>query len=45
MPLDLKSEWTDADRAKMLATVIDDRDWRLEVSYDGIAALSDCQFQ
>jgi hypothetical protein len=41
MPLDLKSEWTDADLAKMLASVIDDRDWRLEVSREGVADLSD----
>ncbi len=41
MPLDLKSEWTDADLARMLASVVDDRDWRLEVSRDGIVDLSD----
>jgi hypothetical protein len=41
MPLDLKNEWTDADLASMLASVVDDRDWRLEVSRDGIADLSD----
>jgi hypothetical protein len=41
MPLDLKSEWTDTDLAKMLASVIDDRDWRLEVTPDGVADLSD----
>jgi hypothetical protein len=41
MPLDLTSEWTDADLARMLASVIDDRDWRLEVSPEGIADLSD----
>ena len=41
MPLDLKSEWTDADLARMLASVTDDRDWRMEVSRDGVADLSD----
>lgn len=41
MPLDLKNEWSDADLAAMLASVIDDRDWRLEVSRDGIADLFD----
>ena len=41
MPVDLKSEWTDADLARMLASVTDDRDWRMEVSRDGVADLSD----
>jgi hypothetical protein len=41
MPLDLKTPWSDADLAKLLASVTDDRDWRLEVSKDGIADLSD----
>lgn len=41
MSLDLKAEWTDADLAKMIASVNDDRDWRLEVSKDGIASLHD----
>jgi hypothetical protein len=41
MPLDLKTDWTDGDLAKLLASVVDDRDWRLEVSKEGIADLSD----
>jgi hypothetical protein len=41
MTLDLKSEWTDADLAKLIGSVTDDRDWRLEVGADGIAALAD----
>ncbi|MFG1478416.1 hypothetical protein V5F53_07075 [Xanthobacter sp. V4C-4] len=41
MPLDLNAEWTDADLAKLIASVVDDRDWRLEVSAAGVVALSD----
>jgi hypothetical protein len=41
MTLDLKGEWTDADVAKLIGSVKDDRDWRLEVSADGIASLQD----
>lgn len=41
MSLDLKTDWTDADLAKLIASVIDDRDWRLEVSADGLASLAD----
>lgn len=41
MSLDLKGEWTDADIAKLIAAVNDDRDWRLEVSKDGVAYLHD----
>jgi hypothetical protein len=41
MTLDLKGNWTDADLAKLLASRIDDRDWRLEVDPAGIASLSD----
>lgn len=41
MPLDLKGDWTDADLAKLIGSVTDDRDWRLEVSADGVADLSD----
>jgi hypothetical protein len=32
MALDLNTTWTDADVAALLAGVVDDRDWRLEVS-------------
>jgi hypothetical protein len=39
--LDLKGNWTDADLAKLLASRIDDRDWRLEVDSAGLASLSD----
>ncbi len=41
MSLDLKSEWSDADVAKLMASVKDDREWRLEVSKDGIVSLHD----
>jgi hypothetical protein len=41
MPLDLNSSWTDADLAGLLASVNDDRDWRLEVDAKGRAALAD----
>ncbi|WP_395665026.1 hypothetical protein [Methylocella sp.] len=41
MPLNLKADWTDADLAKLIGSVEDDRDWRLEVSPDGVASLSD----
>ena len=41
MAFDLKLDWTDADVAKLLASVADDRDWRLEVDKSGIAALHD----
>jgi hypothetical protein len=41
MTLDLNASWTDADLAKLLASVEDDRDWRLEVDKSGKAALID----
>lgn len=41
MALDLKSEWTDTDLARLIGAVTDDRDWRLEVSLEGVADLSD----
>ena len=41
MSLNLKADWTDADLAKLIASVEDDRDWRLEVDPDGVASLSD----
>lgn len=41
MAFDLKGEWGDADVAALLASVSDDRDWRLEVGKDGIASLHD----
>ncbi|MCI0468231.1 MAG: hypothetical protein L0Y57_14735 [Beijerinckiaceae bacterium] len=41
MAVDLKGNWTDADIAQLIGSVVDDRDWRLEVSKDGIAALFD----
>jgi hypothetical protein len=41
MPVDLKGNWTDPDIAKLIGSVTDDRDWRLEVDADGIANLSD----
>jgi len=41
MAVDLKGEWTDADIAKLIGSVVDDRDWRLEVGADGVASLVD----
>ncbi|RTL87317.1 MAG: hypothetical protein EKK29_07570 [Hyphomicrobiales bacterium] len=41
MAVDLKIDWTDTDLARLLASVEDDRDWRLEVSAAGIADLCD----
>ncbi len=41
MSVDLKGDWTDADLAALLGGVTDDRDWRLEVSAEGIASLAD----
>jgi hypothetical protein len=39
--MDLKTDWTDAQLAQILGAVEDDRDWRLEVSADGVASLAD----
>ncbi len=41
MAVDLKTDWTDADLAKLIASVRDDRDWRLEVGTEGIVELHD----
>lgn len=41
MSFDLKQEWANTDVSALLASVTDDRDWRLEVDKDGIAALHD----
>jgi hypothetical protein len=41
MSIDLNGSWTDADVAKLLSGVVDDRDWRLEVSRAGVATLAD----
>jgi hypothetical protein len=41
MSIDLKSDWSEADVSALLASVEDDRSWRLEVSSDGIALLND----
>jgi len=41
MAVDLKTDWTDADLARLMGSVEDDRDWRLEVSAVGIADLCD----
>lgn len=41
MAVDLKKDWTDADIASLIGSVTDDRDWRLEVSADGVADLAD----
>lgn len=41
MNLDLKQDCTADDVSRLLASVEDDRSWRLEVSSDGIAQLVD----
>ena len=41
MAIDLKKDWSGADVSALLASVEDDRSWRLEVSPDGIAQLND----
>lgn len=41
MAIDLASTWTAADVSALLASVQDDRSWRLEVGADGIAKLND----
>ena len=41
MAIDLKTEWSAADVSTLLASVEDDRSWRLEVTGDGIAKLTD----
>ncbi|MGD9545641.1 MAG: hypothetical protein AB7F41_00035 [Methylocystis sp.] len=41
MAVDLKTDWTNDELAKLMASVEDDRDWRLEVSAAGVADLSD----
>jgi hypothetical protein len=41
MAIDLKADWSAADVSALLASVNDDRSWRLEVSADGIAMLND----
>ncbi|MFY9657770.1 MAG: hypothetical protein WAK01_14525 [Methylocystis sp.] len=41
MSIDLNGAWTEADVAKLLSGVADDRDWRLEVSRAGVVTLED----
>ncbi len=41
MTIDLKGVWSAAEISTLLASVEDDRSWRLEVTADGIAQLSD----
>jgi hypothetical protein len=41
MAIDLKSDWSATDISTLLASVDDDRSWRLEVSSDGVATLND----
>jgi hypothetical protein len=41
MAIDLKSDWSVADVGALLASVEDDRSWRLEVTADGVALLND----
>ena len=41
MTIDLNKEWSAAEISALLASVEDDRSWRLEVTTDGIAKLND----
>lgn len=41
MAIDLNKEWSATDVSALLASVEDDRSWRLEVSSNGIATLND----
>jgi hypothetical protein len=41
MAIDLKTDWSATDVSALLASVEDDRSWRLEVSSDGVATLND----
>ncbi len=41
MVIDLKNDWSADDVSALLASVADDRRWRLEVSANGIAGLND----
>jgi len=41
MAIDLTKEWSAADVSSLLASVEDDRSWRLEVGADGMARLND----
>jgi hypothetical protein len=41
MTIDLNKEWSSAEVSSLLASVEDDRSWRLEVGVDGIARLND----
>ncbi len=41
MNIDLNKEWSAGDVSALLASVEDDRSWRLEVTADGTAKLND----
>ncbi len=41
MAIDLNGTWSQADVSTLLASVTDDRNWRLEVSGAGLAQLND----
>jgi hypothetical protein len=41
MSIDLKSTWTAADVSALLASVEDDRSWRMEVTAEGMVQLND----
>jgi hypothetical protein len=41
MAIDLATNWSAADISELLASVADDRSWRLEVTADGVAQLND----
>jgi hypothetical protein len=41
MTVDLKNEWGDADISALLASVKDDREWRLEIDANGVVSLHD----
>ncbi len=39
--IDLKGDWGDADVSGLLASVKDDREWRLEIDANGVVSLHD----
>ncbi|MBS1214231.1 MAG: uncharacterized protein H6R26_2848 [Proteobacteria bacterium] len=41
MSFDMKLDWSEANVAELLASVEDDRDWRLEVDKQGVVGLYD----
>lgn len=45
MSFSLNGNWTDADVAALLASVQDDRNWRIEVTKGGVVSLKDVSNQ